>query len=307
MRNKQDFGFWYSTNTWFEEEFIGMKNKLKDNLTIILKGYAIGSSMSVPGVSGGTMAILLGIYDRLISSISNFFKDIKGNMSFLLKFGIGAAAGIGSLSFLIKWLLEKFPLPVSVFFLGAIVGGIPALYNRARESVIRLSSVLYFLLGLLIVTGIGFIPAGILNVTPGSGIVHYIMILVTGIVIALALVLPGISTSHMLLVLGMYDDMLTAITEFDIVYIGILGIATLIGVFLITKPIEWTLKTFPHQTYCMIIGFVLGSTAEIFRDKILPAIPAGADAFWWVCSVLMSVAAFILGFMAIKSLSRFED
>ncbi|HQA57307.1 MAG TPA: DUF368 domain-containing protein [Acetivibrio sp.] len=284
-----------------------MKNNFKDDLLTILKGYIIGSSMSVPGVSGGTMAILLGIYDKLISAVSNFLKDIKGNTIFLVKVCIGAGAGICSLSFLIKWLLEKFPLPVSVFFLGAVVGGIPALYKKTKETSLRISSGIYFLLGFIIVISIGFIPAGSINISIGSGITHYLMLLLTGIIIALALVLPGISTSHMLLVLGMYDTMLAAITGFDIVFIGLLGIATLIGVFLITKPIEWTLNTFPHQTYCAIIGFVLGSTADIFKDKILPAIPESAGVPWWISFGLISIAAFILGFMAIKFLSRFQE
>lgn len=273
----------------------------------MLKGFIIGSSMSVPGVSGGTMAILLGIYDKLIGAISNFLKDIKGNTILLVKFCIGAGAGIGSLAFVIKWLLEKFPLPVSFFFLGAVIGGIPALYKRTKEAPLKITSGIYFIIGLAAVISIGFIPVGNINVSSGSGIGHYFMLLITGIIIALALVLPGISTSHMLLVLGMYDAMLAAITEFDVVYIGLIGISTLIGIFLITKPIEWTMKKFPQQTYCMIIGFVLGSTSEIIRDKIIPIIPDDAGIAWWIISVAASTVTFILGYLSILSLARFSN
>ncbi len=287
--------------------YFSMKNKFKNDLLIFLKGFVIGSSMSVPGVSGGTMAILLGIYDKLIGAISNFLKDIKGNFIFLIKFCIGAAVGIGSLAFLIKWLLETHTIPVSFFFLGAVIGGIPALYKKTKEKPLGIASAVYFLLGLGIVISIGFIPTGNVSISIGSGLSHYVMLLVTGIIIALALVLPGISTSHMLLVLGMYDALLTAITEFDLIFIGILGIATVIGIFLITKPLEWTMNRFPHQTYCMIIGFVLGSTFEIFRDKILPAVPSDTDALWWIFSALMSVVTFVLGMKAILFLSRFSN
>jgi putative membrane protein len=284
-----------------------MNNKLKGNLSILLKGFVIGSSMSVPGVSGGTMAILLGIYDKLIGAISNFLKDLRGNIIFLMKFCIGAAVGIGSLAFVIEWLLEQFPLPVSFFFLGAVIGGIPALYKKTKESKLKLSSVIYFLIGLVVVIAIGFIPVGNFDISTGSGLGHYLMILATGIIIALALILPGISTSHMLLVLGMYDTMLAAITEFNLVYIGIIGISTVIGIFLITKPIEWTLNKFPHQTYCMIIGFVLGSTSQIFRDKIIPSIPDTMELSWWVPAVIISIITFILGYFAILFLSRFSN
>ncbi len=284
-----------------------MNNKFKSNLAIILKGFVIGSSMSVPGVSGGTMAILLGIYDKLIGAISNFLKDIKGNILFLMKFCIGAAVGIGSLAFVIEWLLELFPLPVSFFFLGAVIGGIPALYKKTRESKFKISSALYFLFGLVVVIAIGFLPVGNFDISSGTGFTHYLLVLGTGIIIALALVLPGISTSHMLLVLGMYDTMLTAITDFNVVYIGIIGLSTLVGIFLITKPIEWTMNKFPHQTYCMIIGFVLGSTSEIFRDKIIPVIPDSAGLSWWVPSVLISIVTFVLGYFAILYLSRFSN
>lgn len=280
---------------------------MKNDIIIILKGFIIGSSMSVPGVSGGTMAILLGIYDKLISSISNFLKDVKGNFLYLLKVGIGGILGIGSLAFAIKWLLETFPIIVSFFFLGAVIGGIPALYKKTKESPFRISSLLYFLLGLIIVISIGFIPTGNLDFTTETGLIKIIMLLITGIIIAIALVLPGISTSHMLLIMGMYDSMLLAITQFDIVYIGLLGVSVLIGVFITTKPIEWTMNKFPHQTYWMIIGFVLGSTSEIFKDKIIPAIPQNPDLGFLVPTGIISLATFILGVMAINSLSKYSN
>ncbi len=262
--------------------------------------------MSVPGVSGGTMAILLGIYDKLISSISNFLKDIKGNTIFLLKFCLGSFLGIGSLAFVISWLLEHFPIPVSFFFLGAVIGGIPALYQKTRESKLIVASGIYFIIGLVLVISIGFIPTGNIDVSSSTGFTHYLMLLVTGIIIALALVLPGISTSHMLLVLGMYDSMLAAIKGFDIMYVGLLGISTVIGIFLITKPIEWTMNKFPHQTYCLIIGFVLGSTSEIFKDKIIPAVPDKAELSWWAVTAVISIVTFILGYLSIMSLSKFS-
>lgn len=160
------------------------------------------------------------------------------------------------------------------------------------------------MIGLILVISLGQIPTGNINISSGSGIGHYAMLLVTGIIIALALILPGISTSHMLMVLGMYDAMLVAITEFDIMFIGVLGVTTLVGIFLITKPIEWTMNKFPHQTYAMIIGFVLGSTSEIFRDKIIPAVPADAAASWWISSAVISIVTFILGYFGIVFLSR---
>ena len=82
---------------------------------------------------------------------------------------------------------------------------------------------------------------------------------------------------------------------------------TLIGIFLVTKPLEWTMKTFPRQTYCIIIGFVLGSTYEIFRDKIIPAVPDNAQISWWIPSVIISIITFGLGVAGIIYLSKFSD
>lgn len=280
---------------------------MKKDLLLILKGFIIGSSMSVPGVSGGTMAILLGIYDQMIQSVSHFFQDIKKNMLYLGKICIGGVLGLFSLAFLIKTLLETFPIPTSFFFLGAVIGGIPALYKKTKNQKLHLTSGFFFFLGLALVLAIGFIPTGNFSIQLNGGLTELPMIFITGIVIAIALVLPGISTSHMLLVLGMYDAMLFAITSFDVAFLAVLGISVLVGVFLITKPIEWTMNKFPHQTYYMIIGFVLGSTSEIFRDKILPSIPTTTDTFWWISTLLLSTLTFALGLYAISSVSKYSN
>lgn len=274
------------------------------NLEMIWKGFIVGSSMSVPGVSGGTMAILLGIYQKLIGCISHFFSDVKGNLVCLGKFCLGSVVGIGTLAFVIQWLLDTVPIPVSFLFLGAVIGGIPALYRETKQDSFGWSTAVFAFLGMVIVIGLGFLPTDAISFGAPTGWKSLVMCLFAGVIIAIALVLPGISTSHMLIVLGLYDATLKAITEFDIVFLIALAVFTLLGVILITKPLEWTMTRFPQKTYSMILGFVIGSVFEIFRDIVLPAIPDSASPLWWVLSVVIAVTAFLLGMWAIAALSK---
>ncbi len=306
--------------------------KIRKSWLVPFKGFLIGSSMTVPGVSGGTMAILLGVYNQLIASISHFGKAPKKNLLFLLKFCAGAVLGFVALASVIGWLLETFPIPVSLFFLGAIVGGVPALYRQTRASRFSVSSAIYILLGLAIVLGIGQLPQGLMPSTTDLDAVSLLIWLLAGIVVALALVLPGISTSHMLLVLGIYGTLTGAIQNVvlwakaliqhwfghggavstvglgeSITFIALLGISTLIGVLLITRPLEWTMNRFPHQTYCMILGFVVGSLADIAVDIVVPALQVQADVTYWLLTAVASVVTAIAGFAGISFLSRFSD
>ena len=295
-------------------------------LLVPFKGLLIGSSMTVPGVSGGTMAILLGIYDRLIAAISHFTKDIKGNVWFLLKFCFGAVIGFAALASVIGDLLEMFPIPVSCFFLGAIIGGIPALYRKTKESRFKVSSVLYILLGMGIVLGIGFLPQELIPEIGGLNFTSLLIWLVAGLVVSLALVLPGISTTHMLMVLGIYTTMSTAIKTVlvwlksllggtppqenvgqAVMFLTLLVISTLIGVFLITRPLEWTMKKFPHQTYCIIMGFVVGSLADIAKDTVWPALQVEQAVWKWAITGVVSVITLAAGMAGILFLSRFSE
>ncbi len=306
--------------------------KFLKELLIPFKGFLIGSSMTVPGVSGGTMAILLGIYDRLIAAISHLTDNFKKNVLFLLKFCIGAVLGFCALASTIGHLLETFPIPVSFFFFGAIVGGIPALYRKTRATRFTVSSVMYIVLGVAIVLGIGMIPQGLIPSASNLSLGSIFMWLLAGVVVALALVLPGISTSHMLLILGIYGTMSGAIETVvlwlkngiqrlvdhttvqpvdgvgeAITFLALLVISTLIGVFLITRPLEWTMQKFPHQTYCIIMGFVVGSLADIAADIVWPALQVSASAGQWVVTALVSLMTLIAGLSGILYLSRFSD
>ena len=290
-----------------------------------IKGFIIGSSMTVPGVSGGTMAIILGIYDRLIASISHFGKDVKGNLWFLAKFCLGSVVGFCALASTIGWLLETFPIPVSFFFFGAIIGGVPALYRKTKEARFKVSSALYILLGVAIVLGIGMLPQGLLPATGELNLVSLLVWLLAGLVVSLALILPGISTSHMLLVLGIYGTMSGAIDTVvawlksllggpavsgvgeAITFLALLVISTLIGVILITRPLEMTMQKFPHQTYCIILGFVVGSLADIAGDIVWPALHVEASVGSWVITALVSVVTLAAGLAGILYLSKFSE
>lgn len=273
-----------------------MKNK-KTILTSS-KGLLIGASMLVPGVSGGTMAIILGIYDELISSINNFFKNFKKSFFFLLQFCIGAGIGFVLFAKLISTALDKYELPMMYLFIGAILGGIPLLIKQTEIKKDNKKQILFGaiagLLGLGLVLALERLPES--SVEFGASITPKLLIMqvITGFIIAIALVLPGISTSHMLLVLGMYPAFLSALDHpFDnILFLGFLGVSVVLGVFVITRPLELAMKKYPQLTYCAIIGFVAGSVVTVF-----PGFPTGIEIL--ICAITLA-----LGCLAINRLTK---
>lgn len=292
-----------------------MKEKKDGTLQLILKGFLIGSSMSVPGVSGGTMAIILGIYDKMIQAVSGFFKNIKDNMIFLLKICVGGVLGIACLAKVIGWLLEKAPVPVSFFFIGAVVGGIPVIMKtvvsaekKNKGGVISSAGfvkiAISFLIGFAAVIAISFLPKGLMEVRMDLSLNALIFWAITGVVVALALVLPGISTSHMLVVLGLYDATLKAIDDLDFLFIGCLGVSVIVGVFATTKPLEWLMNKYTVATYSGILGFVIGSISAIFKEIIIPGLPKNPEVSWIAVTVIVSVVLFVAGIIFIRSMEQ---
>lgn len=267
----------------------------KNSEMTIWKGLITGATMIVPGVSGGSMAMILGIYDRLISAISSFGKNVKGNMLFLARFVIGAGVGMFLFSTPLSWLLGHYPMPTMYFFLGAVFGGIPVIAKKSGVTKFSLDVILYMLIGVAAVLLISAIPTGIFDISSGEGLVYWFALWVMGVVAATALVLPGISFSHFLLILGMYDLLLEAIRGFDLTFLIPLGIGLLVGIVSFSKFLGQVMERFTKQTYLIILGFIIGSVAQIF-----PGVPDG----WGVVLCAAMVAA---GFCAVYWISGKEN
>jgi putative membrane protein len=279
------------------------KKQMKNTVYTAACGAWIGGTMTVPGVSGGSMAMILGIYDRLIGSVNGIFQKgkFKESVLFLLKFMIGAGLGLFLFAKLITLALTHFPMATGYFFLGCVAGGAPMIFRSAKIKKVGVSVFLYPILGIAAALLISLIPEGLFEID-GSGVIAIILgiliQLIGGIVIAVALVLPGISVSQMLLVLGVYEKLTAAVDALDILTLfsfAPLVIGTLGGILLTTNLIEKAMKKYQTATYLIVFGFILGSLPELF-----PGLPMGWDLL--ICPVLA-----VLGFFAVFMISKKEN
>ena len=265
------------------------------SLSLILKGFVVGSTMMVPGVSGGSMAMVLGIYDRLISSISSFFKDWKGCTMYLLQFGIPALVGIIICASPISAIIDRFPVVSMFFFIGLVFGSLPMLYKSARITKLDWKYVLSFAIGVAVVIAMAFLPPmGGDDVSLEMSISTFLLQILTGIVVAVGFILPGISTSYLLLLLGTYDYVMLAIAELNVLALVPFALGFVLGVVLLTRILEICMQRFPQLTYMMIMGFLVGSLYTVY-----PGNPSGWE-------IPLSVLMFAIGFVIIYFVSKKE-
>ncbi len=240
------------------------------NIILIIKGFFMGLANLIPGVSGGTIAITLGIYDKLISSISHILSNIKENIKFLLPIFIGMILSILSLSKVMSFALDKFLFPTILFFIGAIVGGIPMLYKKVKGKKSILSYII-FILTFAFVIGMTYLSGGKVISFDGMNIIGYIKLFFVGVISAATMVIPGISGSAVLMTLGYYEPVINTIkdlTNFSNLFSNMMilipfGIGVIIGILLIAKLIEYLLKKYEVKTYYGILGFVFASIISI--------------------------------------------
>lgn len=265
-----------------------MKNKW---LSYIGKGFVTGASMLVPGVSGGTMAMLLDIYDELISAVSSFLDDKKENSALLLLFTLGGLGGMLLLARPILWLTRTFPFPMLYFFMGVVTGGVPMICAKAGVHKISVKSMAYPAFGMLAVILLGRVSGGLGLYQLSSGFGAVLCLIAAGAAAAAALVLPGISVSYLLLLLGMYEPTMEALAQMYLPYLLPLAAGGLLGIALTTRLLERCMNRHPEVTYLLILGFILGSVMEIF-----PGIPTGFQLF--LCPAMFLGGCLLTGCMA---------
>ena len=258
-----------------------------EQIKLAVKGFIIGVANIIPGVSGGTLAITLGIYEKLIGIISHFFKNIKENIKFLLPIIIGAVLSILILSNVISYSLEEFPLPTTLLFIGLILGGLPMLFGKIKKGPKkgRQINLLIFLITFSIVAIFGFMNTGNATVDLSNlNLIDYILLFIVGMIAAATMIIPGISGSFMLMLLGYYKpiiDTIKTLSNFNdighcLTILIPFGIGVVVGIVLIAKIIEILLEKFPIKTYYGIIGFVLASIITIFipLTKVSVTVPS---------------------------------
>lgn len=269
----------------------------------ILKGFAMGTSDLVPGVSGGTIALLLGIYNQFIASISSIFsRRFWPSFTFLIPIIIGMLLAMGSLSNLFNYLLSQHHIPTMFFFGGLIIGIVPYLLKISNYKT-SFTTKHY----MMVIAGIAIlIVITLMNnsdkhagetLTLSTGLI--IKYFIAGMCASSAMLLPGISGSFMLLVFGVYGTVMLAISEVvKLNFAGLpillaVGFGVLAGFIISSKIIQYFLTHHKLMTFALIIGFVVGSLFAVF-----PGLPTNI-VMWFV-----SLVVFIIGFIVSLTLGR---
>ncbi len=261
--------------------------KLKHEIRIFFIGAAMGVANIIPGVSGGTIAVVFGIYEELMEALGNFITDKEKRwqyIKFLAVLFSGSLLAVLSLARVLSWSFENYPLPTVYFFLGLIVGSIPIVIKSHSDMKFDLRRGLSFMIGLIGVIVLALLQAGSGDATnvydiSNINIFSYLYFAFAGAIAASAMIIPGVSGSFILILLGVYWTVLGAISDVTgsllsdgltpemttrIFILAALGIGVVFGILIFSKIMSWALKHHPALTMYMILGLIIGSIYQIF-------------------------------------------
>lgn len=254
------------------EKQVEHSSKAHPVLRFFISGFAMGSADIVPGVSGGTVALILGIYEQLLSTIKGVTSDtlkllIKGSIveawrsipfSFLVPLGLGIVSAIVLLSSALEYLLFNQPVPTWSFFFGLIIASVVVVSKRVSSWSLNLLS------ALLIASVVAFFIVGLVPVsTPATPVAFFL----AGMIAICAMILPGISGSFILILLGKYEQVLSAVSSGDAVTLGIVMMGAVVGLAIFSKILSWLFDKYHDLTIAILTGFMVGSLRKIWPWK----------------------------------------
>ncbi len=247
----------------------------KDFIIIALKGLVIGIAMLIPGISGGTLALSMNVYEDIIESVAGIRKHFKESFLFLIPLALGALIGYIALVKLVSLGLQYIPIPTITLFVGFIIGSLPSIYRNVKNEKFTAKNIICFIIALLLAAGLGIashhlglsVDASNLNV--GS----YTLIIIGGIFASCALVVPGISGSAVLLALGLYELIVIKaipgiLLDFsaNFLIVALFAIGAIIGLIVIVFLMKYLLKNHKTVTFFAILGFIVGSIFSVYYN-----------------------------------------
>lgn len=225
----------------------------------VVKGIFIGAGAIVPGVSSGVLCVIFGIYEKLLDAVLNFFKDIKQNIKFLFPIVLGVGIGVLLFSNMLNYLLYEFPIQTKSIFIGLIIGTIPSLIREVNEKeTFKPQNVMYLLIALAIgvITVVLENRMHIITNIDNMSIMYLVM---CGAIMSVGIVVPGVSSTIILMLLGVYSVYLQSVANLYLPVLIPLGIGLILGSIIVIKLTKKLLETYYSQTFYSIIGFTIGS------------------------------------------------
>lgn len=241
---------------------------VKDFFYKVLCGFLLGTAVIAPGISCSVIAIIMGIYNDLIEIVSDPFKNLKRNIAYLIPLGVGALLSVLALLRGLEWLFDRYPVPAYFLFIGLIAGSLPSVLREAKAGPFKKRYIAAVLLAFVIALALG-IPERLEMEFFTAEKASWLYYALCGGIAGVASLVPGMSVSVILMLLGVYEPLLAAAARFDAVTILPVGVAFVVGMVLFSRFIKLVFKRWHSFAYYMVVGFMLGSIVTIF-----PAVPA---------------------------------
>lgn len=230
------------------------------------KGIAIGSGAILPGISSGVLCVIFGIYEKLLDSILNFFNDKKENIKFLFPIIIGVGIGILIFSNLLNYFLFQFPIQTKSIFIGLILGSIPSLIKEVNHKANFKFHYLFYTLLAFLVGIASVILEKYISASSNPNSFSYLYLILSGLVMSVGIIVPGISSTIILMLMGVYSTYLSSVSCLYFPVLIPMGIGLAFGCLFCMKITKFLLNRFYAQTFYSIIGFTLGSIFVLLPD-----------------------------------------